>query len=123
MMHEQFEALKRLYTEYKQASLQIDKLIFDENYDEIENVIRNKGLILEHIINQEKIVQLNNQEKLEQEQIKEEIAVFEEKNIKNLSKIKDEIKKELNKVNKNANLHKAYAIFQNDSGAIVDTME
>lgn len=123
MMLEQFYGLKNLYGEYINLNVQISKLIDSEDYEGLHDTLNHKDKILNHIINQEKIVQPTEEQKIECKKLKDEIVSLEKENIEKLSKAKDEVHKELTRVNKNANLHKAYKLYPDTTGDIVDSLE
>jgi len=120
---EHFEALKKLYVEYKHAAQSVAKALADEEYNEAQNIIRRKGEILRNIVNQENIVEYTDDMRLEQSAIKNEIAQIEKTNLENLKTARDKTSEELKKVRKDTTLHKAYSLGIENSGDIVNTLE
>ncbi len=123
MMFEHFVALKNLYGEYKALNQQIEHLIDIKDYDTLSDLATRKEKILTDILNQEKIVELNSEQKAECLALRSEIADIERSNLEKLNNAKDEVRKELLGAGKNANLHRAYALNPNSAGEIFDSLE
>lgn len=115
--------LEIVYKKYYEISVQIAELIERELYDELASFIRQKEQILkEASILIDKIKETGEDASCLKE-LCEKIQTQEKENIKDLSRIKNEIKEELKITTKTKKLISAYSSSDLKNGSILDFSE
>lgn len=104
-------------------SCQIKQVAQEGNFNEVGNIIKNKDLLLEQILRFEKITKLSQEEKQQQEEIKEKIKKSEKENIELMQEVQNLIRKEIQKVKQGKKVAKAYMQKPPENYSTIDISE
>ncbi len=115
--------LELVYKKYYEISLQIREFIDRKLYNEIAALISKKEIIFQESQIYAKRIQETNEDASILAPLCKLIHNQEKENIALLTAIKNDIKEEMCKVNKNTKLAKAYALSEKKQGSILDFSE
>lgn len=119
---QQFEQLMLQYTQLKNGSIEIARMIANEDFDSAITMIKNREQLFLSCKCIRKYLELTPVEQKELDTILDEIRELEMKNIKTLEKGMQELQLELKKSQKSQKIQNAYDISE-PSGSIVNIQE
>lgn len=119
----QFQQLIMQYTQLKNGSEDISKMIDNEDYDNAITMLKNREQLFLSCKCIRKYLELTPVQQKELDNLLDEIRNLEMQNIKKLEKGMDEIQLELKKSQKVQKIQKAYDLNNNISGSIVNIKE
>ena len=119
----QFQQLIMQYTQLKNGSEEISKMIDNEDYDNAITMLKNREQLFLSCKCIRKYLELTPVQQKELDNLLDEIRNLEMQNIKKLEKGMDEIQLELKKSQKVQKIQKAYDLNNNISGSIVNIKE
>lgn len=115
--------LEIVYKKYYEISLQIKELIERKLYNELAAFISKKEMIFQEAQVFVERIQKNNEDASRLAPLCQLIHNQEKENIELLSAIREDIKQEMRKINKNTKLMKAYSLSEKKQGSILDFRE
>ena len=119
---QQFEQLMLQYTQLKNGSEEIARMIDNEDFDSAITMIKNREQLFLSCKCMLKYLELTPVEQKELDTILDEIRTLEMQNIKKLEKGMQELQSELKKSQKSQKIQNAYDISE-QSGSIVNIQE
>lgn len=119
----QYEQLILQYTQLKNGSEDISRMIDNEDFDSAITMIKSREKIFLNCKCMRKYLELTPVQEKELENLIDVIRNLEMENIKKLEKGKEEILVELKKTQKNKKIQQAYDFSINESGNIVNLEE
>ncbi len=116
----QFEQLMMQYTQLKNGSEDISRMIDNEDFDNAITMIKNREKIFLNCKCMQKYLELTPVQQKELDKLIDEIRDLEIKNIKKLEDGKDRVLAELKKSQKTQKIQQAYEFNADASGTIVN---
>ena len=120
---QQFEQLMLQYTQLKNGSEDISRMIDNEDFDSAITLIKSREEIFLNCKCMLKYLDLTPVQQKEVDTIVDEIRTLEIINIKKLEKGMEEIQRELKNTQKNQKLQQAYNINPDENGNIINYNE
>lgn len=120
---QQYEQLILQYTQLKNGSEEISRMIDNEDFDSAITMIKSREKIFLSCKCMRKYLELTPVQEKELETLIDEIRNLEMANIKKLEEGKDKILAELKKTQKNKKIQQAYEFNSDASGSIVNIKE
>ncbi len=119
----QFEQLIMQYTQLKNGSEEIAKMIENDDFDNAITMLKNREKLFLSCKCMQKYLELTPVQQKELDQLVDEIRDLELRNIKKLEKGKEEVLLELKKSQKNQKIQQAYDFNTDSSGSIINIKE
>ena len=119
----QFEQLIMQYTQLKNGSEEITKMIENDDFDNAITMLKNREKLFLSCKCMQKYLELTPVQQKELDQLVDEIRDLELRNIKKLEKGKEEVLLELKKSQKNQKIQQAYDFNTDSSGSIINIKE
>ncbi len=120
---QQFEQLMLQYTQLKNGSEDISRMIDNEDFDNAITMIKSREQVFLSCKCMLKYLELTPVEQKKLDSILDEIRTLEMQNIKKLEKGMENIKKELKKTQKSQKIQQAYDFPDNQKGSIINIQE
>lgn len=120
---QQFEQLMLQYEQLKNGSVDIAKMIEEEDYDGALTLIKSRESVFLNCKCMRKFLDLTPSQEKRLNLLLDEISELEMKNIKTLSQNMDTVKNELKKTQKTEKIQKAYTFGEGQSGSIINIQE
>ena len=120
---QQFEQLMLQYNQLKTGSIEIQRLIDNEDYDRAFTMLKLREPIFLNCKCVRKFLELTPEQEKELNILLDEIRELEIGNIRKMQESMDEVKKELRFAAKNEKIQQAYDFNVNNSGNIINYSE
>lgn len=120
---QQFQQLMLQYTQLKNGSEDIRRMIDNENYDEALTALKTREEMFLNCKCMRRYLELTPVQEKELNAMLDEIRALELENIKILERGMQEVKLELQKTQKNEKIQQAYDFDENQKGSIINYSE
>lgn len=120
---QQFEQLMLQYNQLKNGSLDIAKMIEEEDFDGALTLIKSRESVFLNCKCMRKFLDLTPEQDKRLNSILDEIRELEMNNIKTISQNMDSVKTELKKTQKTEKIQRAYTFGEAQTGSIVNIEE
>ena len=120
---QQFEQLMMQYTQLKNGSEDIARMLDNENYDDAITMIKNRQELFLSCKCIRNYLELTPVQQKELDTLLDEIREQELKNIKKLEQNKDAVQLELKKSQQSKKIQQAYNINSDENGSILNIQE
>lgn len=119
----QFEQLMLQYTQLKNGSEDIARMIENEDYDSAITMIKSREDLFLSCKNMRKYLELTPVQQKQADEILDEIREQELKNMKKLEKDMEDVKFEMKKSQQSQKIQQAYDFSEGSSGSILNIQE
>ena len=121
--NQQFEQLMLLYNQLKNGSIEISKMIDDENLDSAITMLSSRESIINTCKNIRRYLEFTPAQKEEVDKIVEEIKVLEEQNIEKIRIGMENIQLEIRKSQQTQKIRQAYDVDNEEESEILNIKE
>ena len=120
---QQYQQLIFQYTQLKNSSIEIAKMIDNEDYDTAITMLKNREPYFLNCKCMRKYLELTPEQQKELDTLLEELKTLELSNIKRLEEEKEKIQQELHKTQKKQKIHHAYINNAGNQGNLINVEE